>query len=157
MHTLQHIHTCASQVPPAEPSVASCTCPHIHTHTYIHTHAHASTHTHTHTHTAHGRYVRLNRTRLKGQEGDEEAATGLSVLYEVRGGKCVCVYAGGLWRPAPFHLLTLHIQTHTRTHTLKPTTTRAPSGAWKTSATAHTHSLSLADCDTHLNTHTLTH
>lgn len=30
------------------------------------------------------RYVRLNRSRLKGQEGgDEEAATGLSVLYDV--------------------------------------------------------------------------
>jgi len=29
------------------------------------------------------RYVRLNRTRLKGQEGDEEAFTGLSTLYEI--------------------------------------------------------------------------
>lgn len=28
-------------------------------------------------------YVRLNRSRLKGQEGDEEAAVGLSVLYDV--------------------------------------------------------------------------
>lgn len=36
-----------------------------------------------HTHPRPRRYVRLNRTRLKGQEGDEEAATGLSVLYDV--------------------------------------------------------------------------